>query len=289
MPSEISYGNWPPDTWRFLNTGFARGSWNMAVDEAILTCHAKGVVPPTVRLYGWSPPALSLGRIQSLKRDVDRDACIAMGIDIVRRPTGGRAVLHDKEVTYSFILAESNPLCPKDISGAFSLATSGIIHGLAILGIDARIHGGPGRREGDIGASSPACFDSPSWYEVVAGGKKLVGSAQARMKGVLMQHGSILLELEPEKVARLFRFSDSVTRDRIASELEKQATSVSRLAGRPVRFDEVASALRDGFRRFFAGAFGITLKDGELLPEELCLARELERDKYGSDSWTALR
>ena len=287
MSSEAS------NKWRFLNTGFARGFWNMAVDEAILTCHSEGRVPPTIRLYGWKPPALSLGRIQSFHRDVDAGACHKLGIDVVRRPTGGRAVLHDKEVTYSFVLTESHPLCPKQISEAFSLAAMGILKGLSLLGIKAGIQGRDSRqcREVQKGnrISSPACFDSPSWYEIVVDGKKLVGSAQARIKNTLLQHGSILMELEPDVVSALFKLPSEAVRMRVERELQLGATSISSILGRKVGFGEVSTAVRQGFINFLWEAFGIILEDGALTPDEIRLAAELEQKKYSMDFWNMLR
>lgn len=287
MSSEAS------NKWRFLNTGFARGSWNMAVDEAILICHSEGKVPPTIRLYGWEPPALSLGRIQSFHRDVDAGACRKFGFDVVRRPTGGRAVLHDKEVTYSFVLTESHPLCPKQISEAFSLAAMGILKGLSLLGIEANIQGRDSRRRRDMqkgnGLFSPACFDSPSWYEIVVDGKKLVGSAQARIKGTLLQHGSILMELEPDVVSALFKLPSETVRMRVERELQLGATSISSILGRKVEFGEVLAAVRQGFIDFLRETFNITLEDGALTPDEIQLAVELEQQKYSTDSWNMLR
>lgn len=277
----------------------------MAVDEAILRCHARGKVPPTFRLYGWRPPALSLGRLQSFYREVDPEACRRLGIDVVRRPTGGRAVLHDMEVTYSFIVSESNPLIPKDLGASFSIATSGIVKGLGLLGVTARIQGG--RRVGHPGSQreaardcrpagcrpasgqSAACFDTPSWYEVVAGdGRKLVGSAQARIAGVLLQHGSILLDLDVEKLVSVFRFADPGERDRVAAELREKATSLSELLGRPVGFKEAYDAVAWGVREYFHD-IEVDFEDGQLTPEELALAGELEATKYATDAWTAQR
>ena len=219
--------------WRLLRTGHNSGAWNMAVDEAIMVHVAKKVVPPTFRLYGWVPPTLSLGRLQSYLRDVDPENCKSLGVDVVRRPTGGRAVLHDNEVTYSLIISEDDPLLPPDLRDSFYLATEGIVKGLAILGIEAEIQGRQWagglakayrselRREGepDKTVQSGACFDSPSWYEVVADSKKLVGSAQARLKGVFLQHGSILITLDVDKVCRVLRYDSLDARDRASSQL----------------------------------------------------------------------
>ncbi|NPV53003.1 MAG: lipoate--protein ligase family protein [Firmicutes bacterium] len=278
----------------------------MAVDEAILRCHAQGKAPPTFRLYGWRPPALSLGRLQSFHREVDTEACRRLGVDVVRRPTGGRAVLHDMEVTYSFIVSESNPFIPRDLGASFSIATSGIIKGLGRFGVTARIQGGrlagrpgPHREASPRECQSAACFDAPSWYEVVAeDGRKLVGSAQARIAGVLLQHGSILLDFDIQKLVSIFKFKDPAEQDRVAAELREKATSLSELLGRPVGFEEVCDAVAWGVREYFRDAmqgsamqvdFEIDFEEGQLTPDELALAEELAATKYGMDAWTAQR
>ena len=286
--------------WRLLRTGHNSGVWNMAVDEAIMIHVAKKVVPPTFRLYGWVPPALSLGRLQSFERDVDPDSCRSLGVDVVRRPTGGRAVLHDNEVTYSFIISEDDPLLPPDLRDSFYLATEGIVKGLALLGIEAEIQGRQGagsladayrrelqgRRAPDQSVQSGACFDSPSWYEVVAGSKKLVGSAQARLKGVFLQHGSVLITLGADKVCRVLRYDDPDARDQASTQLLEHATSIEAILGRSVSFREVEEAVISGMQNHISP---IELVEGQLLPEELSSAKDLIAKKYGADTWTKRR
>lgn len=286
--------------WRLLRTGHNSGAWNMAVDEAIMIHVAKKIVPPTFRLYGWVPPALSLGRLQSFERDVDPDNCRSLGVDVVRRPTGGRAVLHDNEVTYSFIISEDDPLLPPDLRDSFYLATEGIVKGLALLGIEAEIQGRQGagsladayQRESrtrpapDQSVQSGACFDSPSWYEVVAGGKKLVGSAQARLKGVFLQHGSILITLDTDKVCRVLRYDHPDARDQASTQLLEKATSIEAILGRAVSFREVEEAVISGIQDHISP---IELVEGQLLPEELLCAEDLISQKYAADTWTKRR
>jgi lipoate-protein ligase A len=286
--------------WRLLRTGHNSGAWNMAVDEAIMIHVAKKAVPPTFRLYGWVPPTLSLGRLQSYLRDVDPENCKSLGVDVVRRPTGGRAVLHDNEVTYSLIISEDDPLLPPDLRDSFYLATEGIVKGLAILGIEAEIQGRQwtgglakayrselrGEREADQTVQSGACFDSPSWYEVVADSKKLVGSAQARLKGVFLQHGSILITLDADKVCRVLRYDSLDAKDRASSQLLEHATSIDAILGHSVSFREVEEAVISGMREHIDP---IELVEGQLLSEELSSAEDLIFRKYRADAWTKRR
>lgn len=286
--------------WRLLRTGHSCGAWNMAVDEAIMMHVARNSVPPTFRLYGWTPPALSLGRLQSFNRDVDLENCSRLGVDVVRRPTGGRAVLHDNEVTYSLIISENDPILPPDLRDSFYLATEGIVKGLTSLGAEAEIQGSrlagslseAGRRElrarpgEDQGIQSGACFDSPSWYEVVSDGKKLVGSAQARLNGVFLQHGSILITIDAQKVCQVLRYDSPDAREQASVHLLKQATSIETILGHSVSFAEVEGAIISGMREHI---YPIELLEGRLLPEELSLARDLISGKYASDAWTKRR
>ena len=286
--------------WRLLRTGHKSGAWNMAVDEAIMVHVARKAVPPTFRLYGWAPPALSLGRLQSFERDINPDGCRRLGVDVVRRPTGGRAVLHDNEVTYSFIISEDDPMLPSDLRDSFYLATEGIVKGLAFLGIEAEIRGRQGggsladayrselrtRPGADGSVQSGACFDSPSWYEVVAADKKLVGSAQARLSGVFLQHGSILITMDTDKMCQVLKFDDPADRERAQAQLLDKATSIEAILRRAVSFREVEEAVIAGIREHIKP---IELVEGELLLEELSCAEDLMSQKYAADSWTKRR
>lgn len=277
--------------WRLLRTGRNAGAWNMAVDEAVMVHVARGLSPPTFRLFEWDPPALSLGRVQSFDRDVDAEACARLGVDVVRRPTGGRAVLHDVEVTYSLIMSEKDPVLPEGLGESFSLATQGIIKGLRLLGVEAEIRGRDeaektGRATASESMRTGACFDSPSWYEVVSRGRKLVGSAQARLMGVFLQHGSILIDLDADRLCSLLRFGSDEERVAAVHHLRSHATSISESLGREVGFEEVEGAVVAGMRSHIAP---IDLVEGDLTEDEIALATALISRKYGSASWTVHR
>ncbi|HCW50627.1 MAG TPA: hypothetical protein DGR79_00940, partial [Clostridiales bacterium] len=176
---------------------------NMAVDEAVARSVAAGNAPPTLRFYRWRPPAVSLGYFQDAAEAVDLEACRAEGVSVVRRLTGGRAVLHDREVTYSVVVPSA--LLPDSVVESYRLLAEGLVTGLRALGYRAYLAPERPERAGDPGPGVPgaACFEVPSSYEILVGGRKVVGSAQVRRAGVILQHGSIMLELDAARLARV--------------------------------------------------------------------------------------
>jgi len=264
--------------WRLIDSPAAPAARNMAVDEAILVAVSRGEAPPTLRLYAWDPPAVSVGYFQRLDREVDREVCRQLGVQWVRRPTGGRAVLHEREITYSVV-------APLEVLGGSVLTTyceisRGLVAGLRLLGVEAEIV--PAARS-PRGLRSGACFDAPSWYEVVVGGRKLVGSAQVRRDGALLQHGSVLLEFNPRRVAAVLRLPPAA-RERLARLLAAGATGLSEVLGRCPGEGEVRAALSRGFQE----ALGWDLEPGELTAGERELVARLE-EKYNSDAWNLAR
>jgi lipoyl(octanoyl) transferase len=268
--------------WRLLNTGYSNGAMNMAIDEAVMSLHRDGQSPPTLRFYRWQPPCLSIGYAQSLSREVDLEECARQGIDVVRRATGGRAVLHDREVTYSLVCRDSDPLVSGGIVESYRKISAGILSGVRRLGVDAQAtqpHPGAGR------GRTAACFDSPSHYEITVGGRKLVGSAQVRKGGVILQHGSILLEVDANRMTALLQLPSAEDRSRLADELERQMICLSEAMGRVVSFDEVAQAMHAAFQ----DTFGVPIIPGDMPEEERQLAAELLAGKYGAPAWNHLR
>src|ERR1700730_795615 len=167
-------------TWRFIRSGQCSPAYNMAMDEAITGPHSEGKIPPTLRFYGWNPPTLSIGYFQKASVEVDLEALEQQGIGFVRRPTGGRAVLHDQELTYSIIVAENYPDMPSGVTEAYRVLSEGLLRGFQKLGMNATMvqcDNGVDKRATDV-MTSAACFDAPSWYELVVEGRKVAGSAQ---------------------------------------------------------------------------------------------------------------
>ena len=268
--------------WRFLNTGVNTGAMNMAIDEAVLINHAEGLVPPTLRFYTWEPSAVTLGYFQSLEKEIDIQGCKQVGVDYVRRLTGGRAVLHDRDFTYSVIVVEDNPLIPKGILESYKELSRGIIRGLDLLGVKAEVVAlADDTNKGKKKDLSVACFDSPSWYEVVIDGKKIVGSAQTRREGVLLQHGSILLNLDIDKLFTALKTPSEKVKERIVKDFPNRAISLDTVLGRTVVYEDLIQVMQEGF----AEALGIKLLPGELTPQEVQLAKQLEQEKYASLEW----
>ncbi|AHM56149.1 lipoate protein ligase [Peptoclostridium acidaminophilum DSM 3953] len=269
--------------WRFINTGYSSGAMNMAIDEAILTYHSKGLVPPTLRFYKWNPATVSLGYFQKSGKEVDFEQCKKAGIGVVRRLSGGRAVLHDDELTYSIIVDESCPMIPKTVTESYKLLSQGLLLGFSNLGIEAQLSPVVKMRSGDY--TSSACFDAPSTYELTVDGKKIVGSSQVRQQGVLLQHGSILNDLDTEKLFCTIKMDNERLKDRIKSSFTEKATSIRHITGTTLADETLFNAFYEGF----TDALGLEIETAELTPEELELAKVLAETKYSRDEWTFRR
>ena len=185
--------------WLYIDSPPDTAAFNMALDEELLNRAQAGETMPVLRFYTWDPPAVSLGRFQKAETAVDAAACKRRGIDIVRRITGGRAVLHHRELTYSVVARTDNPLFPPDILGTYKIIAQGLMAGFRNIGIDAEMvsHGGRNASLVNNNSKNPSCFSSPSWYEIVVNGKKIAGSAQRRLSAAFLQHGSILIAYDP--------------------------------------------------------------------------------------------
>jgi len=233
--------------WRFIDSGAALAAVNMALDEELLAKAATEDVLPVLRFYAWDPAAVSIGRFQKKQTAVNEDACKKLGIDIVRRITGGRAVLHHNELTYSIISRTDNTLFPNSVLGTYKVIAGGLLAGLNLLGISAEMVSRSGRHAGLVNRNSDdhACFSSPSWYEILANGRKIVGSAQRRMSTAFLQQGSILIDYDPALEAQVIPGNGAAD----------VVTSIQRELGREVSSDEVKQAFRKGF----AQALGMEL------------------------------
>ena len=226
--------------WNYIDSGPNLGVYNMALDEELLARAQAGEDRPVLRLYAWQPPAVSLGRFQKSETAVNAEACKRLGIDVVRRITGGRAVLHEKELTYSIIARTDDPLFPRTVLGTYKVIAAGLLAGLRNLGIPAEIvsRGSRHAERVDKNAKAAACFSSPSWYEILVDGRKIVGSAQRRVTGAFLQHGSLLIDYDPEREAEVIPGG-------CAGEV---VTCIRRELGRDVPLDEVKQAFVRGFR-----------------------------------------
>lgn len=256
-------------TWRLLNDGFNDGYYNMAVDEAIADAVEKGVSPPTLRLYGWKSPTLSIGYSQRADKKIDTEYCRKNKIDIVLRPTGGKAVLHDKEVTYSLISPKNNPLFPDNISGTYEVIGKALLKGLSFLGIDASSNSVFHIPHSAF--KNPSCFATTSQYEIIADGKKLIGSAQRRFKNSFLQHGSIPLGNNHENLAQCLGFQEECKNKKFVKLLKEKSIALNELNGRVYSYNEVVDALTRGFEN----AFKIQFKISTLSEYELALSNRI--------------
>ncbi|MFL5732120.1 MAG: biotin/lipoate A/B protein ligase family protein [Chloroflexia bacterium] len=286
----------PRTAWRMIVDWGLPGALNMAVDEVLLDSVIAGG-PPTIRFYTWEPAALSLGANQALG-EVDRAACERRGFDVVRRTTGGRAVLHQHELTYSVAVRENDPLVSGGVVESYRKISAALVTGLRLLGAEVALappdramhralalsmRAQPGASEDKPSGSHGAiCFDAASDYELTARGRKLVGSAQARRGGALLQHGSILLDIDWDAWAAVFAYRSEAGRQRAAQKLPLRMTSLSEELGRPVTAHEVSQTVRRGF----AETFEIDLGPGRLTSSEIEAAQRIATEKYGSDAWT---
>lgn len=252
------------ERWRLLLTGGNTAFVNMAVDRAILVAHSKGKIPPTVRFYSWIPPAISIGYFQSLTEEVDIEACTELGVDYVRRITGGGAVFHEKELTYSIVISETHPLIPKNILQSYARICSALIRGLQQLGI--------------YGTYAPI-------NDIVVDGKKISGNAQTRKINTVLQHGTILLDVNVEKMFSLLKVPNEKIKDKIITDVKQRVTSIHHVLGTLPRFDTVTAAMKKGFE----DEFHITLVEGPLTNEEVKLARRFEKEYFSSFKWNHRR
>ncbi|HUF39553.1 MAG TPA: lipoate--protein ligase family protein [Anaerolineales bacterium] len=267
--------------WRILLDPPSPGAWNMAVDEAILEAVSAGASPPTLRLYRWEPACLSLGYGQRY-REVDEAGLLAHGWDVVRRPTGGKAILHVDELTYSVAAADDHPLMQGGVLQSYRRIAAALLAGLENLAVPAVTRERYERVENSPG---PVCFEVPSDWEITWEGRKLVGSAQVRRRGGVLQHGTIPLHGDLARIAGALAFETPEDRTAAAKRVPGKATTVEAVLGRRVAWEEAAEAVRGGFIQ----ALGICTEDLELSPGERQSAIAWQSTKYGNRDWTRRR
>ena len=249
------------------------------MDEAILLNTAKGIQPPTLRLYAWDPPCISLGYAQALA-EVDMALLQAKGWEVVRRPTGGRAILHTDELTYSVIGPENEPRLSGDILSSYKRLSQALMLALQLIGLPVKAL--PKEEAPQGMQTDPVCFDVPSNYEITVEGKKLVGSAQARRKEGVLQHGTLPLSGDLTRITQALVYPDEESRSQAAQKLLARAATVEMALGQTVSWEQAA----DAFSQAFEQQLNLTLEKGELTPEELEKAEELLKEKYDHPDWT---
>jgi lipoate-protein ligase A len=249
--------------WRLLDTGALPANLNMGIDLALLELHSCGVSPPTLRFYQWDPPAVSLGYFQR-RHAIDLSACKAMGLDVVKRPTGGHAVLHEHDLTYSVIAGSAEGI-PIKLAAAYELLGNGLVNGFRLLGVETV------RAEDNLSApETDICFIRFAVGDILHNGKKFVGSALTLKGSSMLQHGSIVLDLHRECWANLLDLKGR-SPEEINHHLESRTTSLVEISGRRISPDEVKTALSSGL----AITLNAEFQPGELSSAEWALAREI--------------
>jgi lipoate-protein ligase A len=244
--------------WRFIPYKENDAFTNMAIDEAVSEAVASGESPPTIRFWGWNPRAVSIGYFQSMEKEVDIAKCEELGVDVVRRRTGGGAVFHDSEITYSIIGKED--LFPKDIIASYREICGCIINGLQGLGIESEF--------------KPI-------NDIITNGKKISGNAQTRRGGTLLQHGTLLYEVDVDRMFSLLKVPDEKIRDKMIATVKERVTSVK--AQKDVNIEQVLDAMKKGF------SDGRELENSHLSEKEMERAEELVKSRYKTREWNWMR
>lgn len=258
---------------RLLVTEPLDGASNMALDEAVLLGRQRGASPPTVRFFAWAPPSISLGYGQRMDGGVDLAAAAALGVGVVRRPTGGSAILHegpDLEVTYSVVAGAGDFEGAEDLLQTYRWIGRALCAGLEALGAPVEM---VPVKPSDPSAMPAFCFARTGSFELEVGGRKLVGSAQRRQGSAFLQHGSILLGADAGRLRRVFPGE---------SDPLSGMTTLEAVLGRRPSFDEVVDRLARGF----GSAHAVALEPGGLSAAETAEQEELVAGKYGRPEWT---
>jgi len=255
------------------------GAQNMAIDEAIMIAVAAGDSPPTLRLYAWNPPTLSLGYGQTWQ-DADLDRIQQHGWGIVRRITGGKAILHTNELTYSIALPADHPLAKGTIIESYRRISRALIHAVESFGTSP--HADKRAESVKPSQAGPVCFEVPSHYEITtADHRKLIGSAQGRRRGVVLQHGSIPLYGDITRIVDALAYPTDAERE-VARERvrERAATLADALGGQHITWEHAANQVAFAF----AQTFDAYLTEDSLTPTEQAEATRLEREVYTTDA-----
>lgn len=266
------------ENWRLIVDDPLDGALNMAIDEAILESVAREDSAPTLRLYSWDPACLSLGYAQRAT-DADPDRLSERGWTLVRRMTGGRAILHVDELTYSVTLPLAHPLAAGGITESYRRLSAALLAAVNAIGLEAAADKQADRAPGRPG---PVCFEVPSDYEITASGRKLIGSAQVRRGTVMLQHGTLPLTGDVTRICDALVFTDDAARERNRERVAARATTLSNALGRPVTWSEAARAVIRAFEQKFAINFSIAA----LSAAERAAAASLQEKRYAADSWT---
>ena len=251
---------------------------NMALDEAILEAVRTNQAPPTLRFYSWNPPCLSIGYAQSVD-DADRGAIEELGWDLVRRPTGGKAILHTDEITYSISAPADHPLFAGGVLPSYERISLALIAGLERLGLEPELNVAESPEPSD---GNPVCFQNPGAFEITVTGKKLVGSAQLRRSGTILQHGSLPLQGELGRICLALRYPDDEEREHAMEQVGQHAITIEQVLGVTPNWREMAEHLTAGFEQ----ALQLNLSRLDLSHQEISRSHEILEERYSHPDWT---
>lgn len=268
------------ENWRLIISPPLIGPMNMALDESLLISAASKRMPSTLRLYSWVFPTLSLGYAQSY-RDVDFTSLEQLGWGLVRRPTGGRAILHTDELTYSVTASIDDPIMSGSLLESYQCISKALLSALSILGLQANANSVYPTLANRAG-KDPVCFEIPSNYEITVAGKKLIGSAQARKNNGVLQHGSLPLFGDLNRITRVLNYENEEKKNKSQAALLAHAGTIASLTGLQISIDQAQKAFIEGFTRSLDISFTVS----EPSNNELEIAEELEKTKYSSPVWT---
>ena len=252
------------EKWRLLLTRDYNAAYNMAIDKAVLFSNSERTTPPTIRFFTWNPPAISIGYFQSLEEEVDLKMCERTGIDYVRRITGGGAVFHESELTYSIVISESHPQISKNIMDSYARICGAVIKGLKNLGIKSNY--------------MPI-------NDIIVNGKKISGNAQTRKMKTVLQHGTILTDVDVDKMFSILKVPNEKIKDKLIADVKQRVTSIKHILGQEIIYDDVAKAMKKGFEK----EFNIELVKDELTAYEKDLAMKFKKEIFSSKKWNHKR
>ena len=259
------------------------GAMNMATDEAILFSVGKKLAPPTLRLYSWQKPCLSLGFSQTVT-DVDLDELSRFNWELVRRPTGGKAILHCDEITYAVIAPEDESRVQGSVLTSYLRLSKALLQSLNILGTSARADENYATQP-NTKSERPVCFEVPSNYEITISGKKIIGSAQARRNEGVLQHGTLPLFGDLTRIIRVLKFDNPKEQDIASRRLLEHATTLETALGKTISWESA----RDAFINGFANALNLSFTNEPLTQKEIEDTEELFKNKYNHADWTFKR
>ncbi|MEM5871325.1 MAG: biotin/lipoate A/B protein ligase family protein [Candidatus Aenigmatarchaeota archaeon] len=246
------------EKWRLIKTIETNGAMQMAIDEAILIARTKNIVPNTLRFFKWKPPCITIGFFQSLEKEVDVKEARKMGVDVVRRYTGGGAVFHDKELTYSFVVSEK--LVGKDVIKSYKKICNAIVEGLKLIGINSQFR---------------------PINDIVVNEKKISGNAQTRKEGFVLQHGTILIDVDVKKMFSLLKVPDEKIKDKMIKNVEDRVTSIKKELGKEIDQKDLERSILKGFEKVFKVSFF----ESKLTDYEIKIAEKLCGEKYSTKEW----